>query len=145
MGLDSDILYGLIAGAVLMLIIVITTTVIVGKKRNWGGGKIFGLTLVGIFFFPIWLFLIILLPADHPIDEPDFSKGETHSEHYRQDPAFSKREYREGGAEELHHHLYRAGMLTPERDSDSSDEEDNSMTSLHQHLNRAGALTPEDE
>ena len=30
--------------------------------------------MVGIFFFPVWLLLIILLPADHP--EPVSYKGE---------------------------------------------------------------------
>lgn len=53
----------IIIGVVLFasMLIVIITSVIIGKNRNWSGGKIFGLILIGMFFPPIWFIIILYL------------------------------------------------------------------------------------
>jgi hypothetical protein len=63
---DDEIYIIIGAVALLWLIILITTTVIVGKHKNWSRSKIFGMFVLGLFFPPIWLILLIVLEPDKP-------------------------------------------------------------------------------
>jgi len=89
----EEIMYIAIGVAVLFFITILTATIMVGKHKGLSGLEIFGLFILGIFFWPIWLIVLIVLPSKkknegyHDLSKPeDEQNGNYHYRPYQDSP-----------------------------------------------------------